>query len=391
MPQSPLTSREILGTLIGFETVSDQSNLKLVDWVSQYLAGFGLSAHITTNDSGTKANLFTTLGPQDARGICLHGHTDVVPVVGQSWSTPPFELTQVGELLHGRGTCDMKGFAACALAAIPNFLSRRLETPIHIALSYDEEVGCLGAPRMIQRFGHEVPKPWAAIVGEPTMMQPVLAHKGLLALETQFFGRAAHSSMPQLGVSAIAAAAEMVSELTLVGNELLRMPYPYAMDPPGPTVNVGVVQGGAARNIVAKDASLLWEIRFRDIDSAADLRQMVEQRVQERLRRVFGPTLSGLTWTTNEVARIPAFCNAEASKTMALVREFGAVGAATAVPYGAEAGQYADAGIDTVICGPGSIEQAHRPDEFVAISQLNACNRFMGRLAQWCQEKQPGR
>jgi acetylornithine deacetylase len=387
MSISHMTSKEILGTLVAFETVSSQSNLKLVDWVSQYLATFGLRTYITTNDEGTKANLYTTLGPEDARGVCLHGHTDVVPVTGQHWQTQPFELTQVGELLHGRGTCDMKGFAACALAAVPQFLSRRLQTPIHIALSYDEEVGCLGAPRMIHSFGKDVPKPLIAVVGEPTMMQPVVAHKGVVALETHFIGRAAHSSMPHLGASAVAAACEMVSELTLLAQELQSMPYPYSMTPSGPTFNVGVIHGGVARNIVAKDATVSWEIRFRHTDSLADMRTMIEQRVRSRLQRALGPDCAGVAWNTVELAGIPAFYVGESSKAVALAREWGATGAATAVPYGAEAGQYAEAGIDTLICGPGSIEQAHRPDEFVSISQLDACNRFMSRLAHWAQEK----
>lgn len=380
------TSRELLARLVAFETVSHDSNLSLIDWVSHYLAGYGIGAHVTTNDERTKANLFATVGPAGMGGICLHAHTDVVPVEGQAWDTHPFALTEIAGLLHGRGSCDMKGFAACMLAAVPMLCAVRLKTPVHLAFSYDEEVGCLGAPRMLQAFGGEVVKPGVAIVGEPTMMQPVIAHKGVLALTTEFHGQPAHSSMPHLGVSAIAAAGEMIAELTQCGHELQRMHYPYAMKPSGPTINVGTVSGGKARNIVAENASLLWEIRFRDLDDAQELLALAENRVGQRLRRIFGANGGGIRWQTTQVAHIPPFCAPESSRAVALAREFGAVGAATAVPYGAEAGQYAHAGVDTVICGPGSIEQAHGANEFVSIVQMEACDRFMGRLARWARD-----
>lgn len=390
MPASQFTSRELLGKLVSFDTTSHRSNLQLIDWVSQYLAGHGIGNHVTTSDDGTKANLFATIGPADMGGVCLHAHTDVVPVDGQAWHTDPFEIVEAEGLLHGRGSCDMKGFAACMLAAVPMFKERRLKTPVHLALSYDEEVGCLGAPRMIQAFGGAVVKPVIAIVGEPTMMQPVIAHKGLLALTTEFHGRPAHSSMPQLGASAIAAAGEMLSELTQFGHELQSMSYPHAMSPSGPTINVGWMTGGTARNIIAEHACLHWEIRFRDIDNAEDLLALAEERTYARLRRMFGADAGGVRWDTSTLARIPAFCAKESSRAVSLARELGAVGPATAVPYGAEAGQYADAGVDTVICGPGSIEQAHRANEYVSVPQMEACNRFMGRLAQWAQDKALG-
>ena len=379
------TSREMLAKLVSFDTTSHRSNLALIDWVRHYLAGYGVSAHITNNDDGSKANLYATLGPVDGGGICLHGHTDVVPVDGQQWHTDPFTLHEADGRLYGRGTCDMKGFLACALAAVPMFLRQRLKTPIHLALSYDEEVGCLGAPRMIQAFGRQVARPAIAVVGEPTLMQPVVAHKGMLALVTEFRGQPAHSSVPQHGASAIEAAAEMVSELTEFGRTLRRMRYPYDMDPSGPSINVGMLDGGTARNIVAEHATLLWELRFRDLDNAEELLATVEMRVAERLRRVLGTDAGKITWHTRQVARFPAFAAAEDSRATALARAFGAVGAATAVPYGAEAGQYADAGVDTLLCGPGSIEQAHKANEFVAVGQMEACNRFMGRLGDWAQ------
>ena len=386
MSDHPMTSREILSRLIAFDTTSRDSNLPLIDWVASYLASHRIAAHTTTSDDGSKANLFATIGPADVGGVCLHAHTDVVPVDGQAWTCAPFALTERDGLLHGRGTCDMKGFAACMLAAVPMLLEQRLQTPVHLALSYDEEVGCLGAPRMIADFGRAVPRPLVAIVGEPTMMKPVVAHKGCIALRTTIEGRPSHSSLPHLGTSALQAAAEMASELHRLSEELQQMRYPHAMHPSGPTINVGLLQAGTARNIVAKDATLHWELRFRDIDDAANLLERIEFRVLERLRTAFGAgRFANLKIHTDELARIPAFRAPDESQAVALTRSCGAVGAATGVPYGAEAGQYADAGIDTVICGPGSIEQAHRADEFVSIAQLEACNRFMVKLAQWAR------
>jgi len=383
--QDSYSSRELLAKLVAIDTTSSKTNLDLIDWVSRYLARHNVSAHITTNDAGTKANLFATLGPADEGGICLHGHTDVVPVEGQAWTSPAFELTERDGMLFGRGAADMKGFVACTLAAVPQFLARRLKTPIHIALSYDEEVGCFGTPRMIRTFGSQVAKPQIVIVGEPTLMYPVVAHKGVAAMETRFHGKAAHSSMPHLGANAMTAAAEMVAELGALCRELRTLRYPYPMNPSGPTFNVGTVHAGTARNIVAKEAVIEWEIRYRDTDSLADIQALIERRTGERIRRVLGTDAGGVDWETLEIVRVPSFCVREDGKAVSLLRELGAAGATTAVPYGAEAGQYAEVGVDSVVFGPGSIEQAHKPDEFITLAQLEACNRFMGELATWAQ------
>jgi acetylornithine deacetylase len=383
-----LTSREILARLVAFDTTSRESNLPLIDWVAQYLASHGIDSHTTTSEDGGKANLFTTIGPDDVGGVCLHAHTDVVPTDGQIWTTTPFELTERNGMLLGRGTCDMKGFAACMLAAVPMLKERRLKTPVHLALSYDEEVGCLGAPRMLAAFGRSVPRPLIAVVGEPTMMKPVIAHKGCVALETHIEGRTSHSSLPHLGASALHAAAIMACVLAELSTELQTMRYPHGMVPPGPTLNAGTLSAGTARNIVAKEAVLQWELRYRDIDNADELLAHAHFRVRERLRAVLGLKVSEFKIDTQELARVPAFCATDESQAVSLLRACRIVGVAGAVPYGAEAGQYRDAGVDTVICGPGSIEQAHRADEFIAIEQMDACNRFMGRLTQWAQQHQ---
>lgn len=380
------SSIDLLSTLVAFDTTSHRSNLQLIQWVANYLMDLGVGVHLTGDDAGGKANLFATIGPADQGGICLHGHTDVVPVDGQPWTTDPFRLTERGGMLFGRGTSDMKAWAACALAAVPRWLAHGLRTPVHIALSYDEEVGCFGAPRMIGSFGQSVPKPLVAIIGEPSMMAPITAHKGCMALETTIVGRDAHSSLLHLGVSAVSAAAEMAVELHQIAQEWMHMPGPGGMTPSGPTVNVGQLRAGVARNVIAREASLLWEIRFRADDAPQHLLDDALARIQARLRRSFGERFGVLHLNTREVARIPAFDAGHGGAAERLLRRLGVQAQARGVPYGAEAGQYADAGIASVICGPGSIEQAHQPDEFIAASQLDACDAFLARLGAWARE-----
>jgi acetylornithine deacetylase len=380
------SSTDLLCTLVAFDTTSHRSNLALIHWVADYLVGHGVMPHLTRNNDGHKANLFATIGPQDEPGVCLHGHTDVVPVDGQPWESDPFRLIERDGLLFGRGTCDMKGWLACSLAAVPDLLARRLRTPIHLALSYDEEVGCLGAPGMIDTFGKDVPKPRIAIVGEPSLMAPVTAHKGVMALETHIVGRDAHSSLLHLGVSAASAAAEMAVELHRIAGEWMELPGPAGMHPSGPTINVGQIRAGVARNVIAREAKLVWEIRFRANDNPDHLLADALARVQLRLRRSFGESFHVLDVQTLEIARIPAFDAGAGSVAELLARRLGAEGPGRGVPYGAEAGQYAAAGVPTVICGPGSIEQAHQPNEFIAKSQLAACDAFLANLGEWASE-----
>ncbi|MET0794540.1 MAG: acetylornithine deacetylase [Polyangiaceae bacterium] len=385
-----LSSTELLSILVGFDTTSRNSNLELIEWVAGYLADLGVQARILHGPDGRKANLFATLGPLDRGGVCLHGHSDVVPVDGQPWQTDPFRLVERDGRCFGRGTSDMKAWLACALAAAADYSSRRLLTPIHLALSYDEEVGCLGAPGLIAPFGTSVPKPYLVIVGEPSEMTPITAHKGLLALDSVITGVDAHSSMPHLGVSALSAAAEMTLELRDLAREWLHLPGPPGMVPSGPTVSVGQLRSGVARNVIPGEARLLWEIRFRATDSPQQLLEQARQRIESRLRERLAERFSDLTVQTHEVARIPAFDAGSGGVAERLVRRLGAVGKARAVPYGAEAGQYAEAGIATVICGPGSIEQAHRANEFITLSQVHACEAFLRRLGELASEVRLG-
>lgn len=378
-----LTSTELLARLVAFDTTSHRSNLPLIEWAANYLADLGAKPHLIHDADGSKANLFATIGPSDEGGVCLHGHTDVVPVEGQPWQTDPFRLTERDGLLFGRGTSDMKAWLACGLAAVPNYRAHQLRTAIHLAFSYDEEVGCLGAPSMIAAFGKSVPKPRIAFIGEPSSMAPIIAHKGLLALDTAITGRAAHSSLVHLGVSAVRAAAEVTAELHRICDEWSELPGAHGMYPSGPTVSVGKLWGGVARNVVPREARLSWEIRFRAGDDPETLLANAKARIDARLRATFGESFDALSVETHEAARIPAFDSGTNGIAVRLARRLGANGEARGVPYGAEAGQYAEAGVSAVICGPGNIEQAHQPNEFIARTQLAACDDFLARLGEW--------
>jgi acetylornithine deacetylase len=376
----PLSSSDLLARLVAFDTTSHRSNLPLIEWVQGYLLDLGIESWTLFDAGRAKANLFASVGPPDAGGVCLHGHTDVVPVDGQPWQTDPFSLTRRDDLLFGRGTSDMKAWIACCLAAFAAYARRPLRTPIHLALSYDEEVGCLGAPGLIAAFGNRVPKPLVAFVGEPTLMAPVTAHKGLIAVDTTITGRDAHASLLHLGVSAIAAAGEMAAELHERAAEWMDLPGPPGMRPSGPTLNVGRISGGVARNVIAREARLMWELRYRAHDAPDELLDEILERVRQRLDRAFGVSAHVLLIESMELARVPAFDAGLNGPAELLARRCGALGDARGVPYGTEAGQYAAAGVPAVVCGPGSIEQAHQPNEFIATSQLAACDEFLARL-----------
>jgi acetylornithine deacetylase len=384
------SSTEMLARLVAFDTTSHRSNLPLIEWVANYLSDLGVRPRLFHNVDCSKANLFATVGPGEEGGVCLHGHTDVVPVEGQPWQTDPFRLTERDGLLFGRGTSDMKAWLACSLAAIPSYRARQLRTAIHVALSYDEEIGCLGAPSLIAAFGVSIPKPRIALIGEPSSMAPIIAHKGLLALDTTIKGRAAHSSLVHLGVSAVSAAAEMAVELHRIGSEWSVLSGPPGMHPSGPTVSVGKMCGGVARNVIPGEARLSWEIRFRAVDDPDLLLKDASARIDARLRKSFKDCFDVLSVETREASRTPAFDSGAGGVAERLAWQLGAEGEAHGVPYGAEAGQYAAAGVATVICGPGSIEQAHQPNEFVSASQVAACDRFLARLGEWASSRQDG-
>jgi acetylornithine deacetylase len=380
-----LTPLEMLSKLVSFDTVSSNSNLPLVDFVESYLQSWNVPYIRVPNETGDKAAIYATIGPQDRGGIVLSGHTDVVPVTGQAWTSDPFTLRVDNGRAYGRGAVDMKAFDALALALIPEFQAANLVTPIHILLSYDEETTCLGVVDVIRRLGHDLPMPKAAIVGEPTMMEVVDAHKSVVTFSTTVHGFEAHSSKPYLGASAVMTAAELIAELNRIGDEMMeRGDTSGRFDPPYTTVHVGTIAGGTARNILSKSCSFHWEFRGLPSLDPQEIPTRLETFVQEvalkRLNR-FGEF--GRIETKLEVA-VPGLAPEPGSFAETFTLRLAGKNQTQTVPFGTEAGHYQAAGIPTVVCGPGSIDQAHQPDEYITLDQLEAGAAFMRRLAAAC-------
>ncbi|MDP1626440.1 acetylornithine deacetylase [Parvibaculum sp.] len=379
------TPREMIGKLVSFDTTSHLSNLALIEFVEAYLASHGVASRRVMNEDGTKANLFATLGPADQPGgIVLSGHTDVVPVEGQDWSSDPFSVVEREGKLFGRGTSDMKSFIAIALASVPEFLKGGPQVPVHFALSYDEEVGCLGVRPMIDSIIRTMPKPQVVIVGEPSSMKVVNAHKGIQSYNTKVTGLEFHSSQTHLGVSAIQYAAELISFLMKLAGEMReRGDASGRFSPPFTTISVGLIKGGTAVNIIPKSCSFLWEYRpLPDADPSeiiARFNAFAEEQVLPRMRAVF----PGAQIETATRAQSPGLGARDGDPGETLVMKLAQCNSAEAVSYNTEAGLFQLADIPTVVCGPGDIAQAHKPDEFVELSQIAECERFMKRLADF--------
>jgi acetylornithine deacetylase len=375
---------DLIRRLVAFDTVSAHSNLELIHFVRDYLAALGVASRLTFDATGNKANLLATIGPEIPGGIVLSGHTDVVPVTGQPWSADPFRLVERDGRLYGRGTADMKSFLAVALAMMPEFLAVRLRVPIHLALSYDEEVGCLGVGGLLADLAAALPRPAIAIIGEPTSMRLANRQKGFYGFTTTVTGRDGHSSGTHRGVNAVTYAAEIVGWLARVADEIAGQgPFDAGFDPPYTTLNVGVIRGGTALNIIARECSFDWEFRpipGFDVDS---IRRRLDAHVAEHIL----PRMRKIAPEADVVTRAdlgqPALTPEEDSPAEALVRLLTGANTAGAVSFGTEASLFQDAGISAVICGPGSIEQAHQPDEFIALEQVEACLTFLRRLKAW--------
>ncbi len=372
------TPVEMLRELVAFPTVSRDSNLALVDFVSTYLAEHGVEARLVQSDCGQKANLYATVGPNVEGGVVLSGHTDVVPVDGQDWSSDPFQVVEAEGKLYGRGTCDMKGFIAVALALVPRMGD--LKQPIHLALSYDEEVGCLGAPRLIRAITRELPSVRAVIVGEPTSMQVVTGHKSMFIFETRVRGFEAHSSQQHRGVSAVMAAGRLVNWLGERQRGCAeRAPANASFEPPYTTLHCGTIAGGTAHNITASECRFMTDVRALPGESAAEHFQAFEAFAQEVAAEM--RDVNAGTGVDIEVrADVPGFEASEDDAAVVLAKQLTGQNDSRAVPYGAEAGQFQQAGHSVVICGPGSIDQAHQPDEYIETAQFAAGNRFVERL-----------
>ncbi|AUF96041.1 acetylornithine deacetylase [Pseudomonas sp. 02C 26] len=377
-----LSSQQLLGRLIGFATVSRDSNLQLIGFIRDYLAELGVASELFFNAEGTKANLFASIGPTDRGGVVLSGHTDVVPVDGQAWSVDPFVMTERDGRLYGRGTADMKGFIASVLAAVPAFLAQPLHTPVHLAFSYDEEVGCLGVRSMLDALAQRPHKPRLCLIGEPTELKPVLGHKGKLAMRCQVHGAACHSAYAPYGVNAIEYAARMIGKLGEIGQALAE-DQDARFDPPFSTVQTGVIKGGRALNIVPEECEFDFEVRalpgFAAEAVADQLQAYAEAELLPRMRAVSAASDIRL-WPLSAYPGLATAADSEAARLVALLSgssEFGTVA------FGTEGGLFDQAGIATVVCGPGSMEQGHRPDEFVSVAQLLGCDAMLLRLVDY--------
>ena len=369
-----------LRDLVAFDTTSRNSNLPLIDHVEAKLAALGAVCERIPNADGPKANLHARFGPAVDGGVVLSGHTDVVPVDGQPWSTDPWSLTEKDGLLYGRGTCDMKGFSACILALAPAFAAADLKKPVHIALSYDEEVGCLGAPALIDRIMAGPVKPAIVVVGEPTDMKVVTAHKGLFSLTVKLRGREAHSSLVKDGACAVTHAVPLMQYLV---DEAAKMeaaaPADSPFNPPHGTLTIGQMHGGTALNILALEAEFASLMRPAPWDDV----KAIEKGLRERAAAIEAKMREGAPEATIEIkvrSNVPAFAPEVDGAAERLARQLTGDNSTRVVSYGTEAGQFQAAGLSVVVCGPGSISQAHQPDEFVSIDQLSQCCVFLERL-----------
>lgn len=378
------TSRQMIERLVAFDTVSSRSNLALIDFVEDYLQGHGAAIRRTHDTSEAKANLFATLGPEIAGGVVLSGHSDVVPVEGQPWDGDPFTLREADGRLYGRGTADMKSFLAVALALVPEILSARLRVPLHLAISYDEEVGCLGVRSLIADVTENLPRPQIVIIGEPTSMKLVTAHKGTQGFETTVTGREAHSSQPHRAANAVLAAAELIVFLDrLAGEKRAHGPFDERFDPPYTTSTVGMVEGGTAVNIVPRRASFAWEFRLLPGDDGeAIVDRFARHAEQEVLPRLRANAPEAAIETTAGIW-VPPLRSESESPAEDLVRLLTGANRAEVVSFATEGGLFQDAGFSTVMCGPGSIDQAHKPNEFIEIAQVEACEAFLRKLIAW--------
>ena len=370
---------EMLDKLISFDTVSRNSNLPIIEFIKDYLHSFGVESHLVHNSDKTKSNLYANVGPSEVGGVILSGHTDVVPIDGQNWNSDPFKIKEINGKIYGRGTCDMKGFLAICLALVPDMLDAKLNRPIQLAFSYDEEVGCIGAPFMIREMSEKLPKASCAIVGEPTLLKLVDGHKASIGLDTEVTGYEVHSSLLTSGVSAIMTASKLVNWITNKTEENQNK-TPRDLDklfnPPFTTLHVGKINGGTASNITAKKCSFTTDIRCLPLDDGEKIIEEYEKYAEminsqnKEIRPESNIAITRHHW-------VPGLKPENDGVAESLVRKLTGDNSTGKVSYGTEAGQFQEEGYSTVICGPGSIEQAHQANEFLSRDQLNKGTDFI--------------
>lgn len=376
-------TKSILKELIAYPTVSSDSNLALIEWIASQLEALGAEVEIFKDPSGTKANLFATLGPIKDGGIVLSGHSDVVPVADQDWTHDPFDMIEKDGKLYGRGSCDMKGFIAATLAMAPLFAEAKLKRPVHFAFTHDEETGCIGARSLIEEIKKRSIKPAIAIIGEPTSMRVIEGHKGCFEYTTNFVGLEGHGSAPALGVNAAEYATRYVLRLMELKEQLrARTPASSQFEPPETTINIGGIHGGVAPNVIVGKAHIDWEMRpVQDSDGEFvknDLKNYVDNELLPEMQSVH-PQASIDTHCHGEVLGLEPM---EENAARDLVAELTGANGAELVAFGTEAGLFQSIGMDAVVCGPGSITEAHKPDEYVAIEQLEQCLKMLCKLKE---------
>ncbi len=375
------TTKQILSDLIAFPTVSVDSNLDMISYLAARLEDCGAKVEIFHDETGKKANLFATLGPEVDGGIVLSGHSDVVPVTDQDWSSDPFVMEERDGCLYGRGTCDMKGFIAATVAMAPHFAQRVNDTPVHFAFTYDEETGCIGAGHLVEALKERNIKPRLAIIGEPTSMRIIEGHKGCHEYSTRFQGLEGHGSAPDLGVNAVEYAARYVSRLLELKAKLTTMaPASSRFEPPWTTVNVGAIHGGSVHNVIAPKAQVDWEMRPVQASDAAFVKEALKAYCEDELLPAMRKVYPDAQIDTEVVGEVAGLIPEDDNAARKLLMELTGANGADLVPFGTEAGLFQSMGMDVVVCGPGSIEQAHKADEFIALDQLSDCLKLLEKL-----------
>lgn len=379
---------DILKKLIAFDTTSCLSNLELMAYIQGYLQSHAISSELIYDLQGTKANLYATIGPVEKPGVMLSGHTDIVPVTGQNWDTDPYQLTEREGLLYGRGSCDMKGFIASVLAGVPQMINTKLRAPVHLAFSYDEEIGCIGVRRMIDILAQNPIKPSICIIGEPTSMQVVTAHKGKIAARVNVHGKECHSGMAPLGVNAINYAAKLIIWLEqLALRKQTSGPFDHSYDIPYSTVHVGTVKGGTALNIVPKHTSFDFEIRNIGAESSGPLIEQFRAYAQQ-LTRQMQLIDNHCKIDIDIITQYPGLTTTEDSQAIEFVKKIAGNSDIASINFGTEGGLFSEQlGVATLVCGPGSMEQGHKPNEFVSLAQLDKCDLMIQRLIEHLSEK----
>jgi acetylornithine deacetylase len=377
-----MTTTDLLDRLVSFDTTSRNSNLALIGFIRDYLDGHGVTYRVSTDAAGQKANLHAVIGPHQAGGLALSGHVDTVPVDGQAWTGDPFALRRRGGKLFARGSCDMKGFVAACLSAVPDLQARTLVRPLHLFISYDEEVGCGGAKRLIQDLGESGLRPDLCVVGEPSGMKPILAHKGKLNLDVRVRGLTGHSSEPSKGVNAVQAAGEAIAWIAREARRLAAEgPFEQGFDPPHTTIHAGTMEGGTILNIIPERAGFSMEWRVIPGDSphrqVERLRAWIAEAIEPDMKAVH----PDCGFSYDITLEMPGMALPADHVLTSVVQQVTGSNSAGKVAYGTEGGFFETAGIPTIICGPGHIAQAHQPDEWVAETQLAACDQFIRDLA----------